>query len=507
MALAAILAGCNEAFTLDQPNQDLAVNSSDASGSNDGNSNNFQLSQDPNAPSTKALVDPAPARSLRELTAKFPKGEASRAALCNGNVATDKFIRTFCSTAPPKITGLTDLYTALGLTNTTNVTCTTASAAITKKDTSVLNPHCIRFSTPGADPNATAVGYVRSSTPLAEIVSMDSASRSFRFYVVQFDLPCSATDSCTSGDYYTQAAESNWSNVSFYEDTALKNTPVDCTMCHQAAGVGSAKSLRMLETQVPWEHWFSPDQTCGKALFADFSAAHAFESSYAGLTSAAMGAASPSGLQKFVEGNGATGADFGNDVYNSFVILNEVANSSTGQPSNNTVPGISPTWTALYNQRTAGTNVKEFGGTAMTYHDCKQSDPSRLQSYTNNFIQVTRGSLALSSMFDLPTVNLDSPIALSERFLAPAQDMVTAEQIMSNACLSCHNSNLDQTITRAHFNAQDLSRNSAYEYGVAMGRIARTNKDLFRMPPPNFMDLTPTQIQTLTNYFSQHGGE
>lgn len=456
-------------------------------------------------PSSIARVLPTPVNSMHDLFENMPQGTASLGDLCAGNTGTDKFTSVFCGANPPAIDSLASLYSALGLTNTANVACTTASGSIYKNETSVLTPRCFRFSAAGADPNAITVAYLRSNQTFTEIAAFDPVSNGFRFFLIKFDLPCEATGTCTPADYLTLTAESNWQNVSFYEDKALKNTPMDCRLCHQTGGVSAQKSLRMIETQSPWEHWFQNTLPCGQALLADWAGAHSTEDLYAGLTPAQINNSNPAKMEAFVEYNGSLGFQFGNDMYDSAQIEYEVS-LTTGQPQNNATPGTSPTWQALYNQQIDGTNLLAFGATTIPYHDCKQSDPNKLATYTSNFLGVVAGTVPKSASLNLADVNLATPQALADRSLNPAIGLMTAQQILTNSCLACHNSNLDQTDSRAQFNVEDLTKNTAFEYGTAMGRIQRAATDIHRMPPPTYMNLTDSDITTLMKFFASQGG-
>jgi mono/diheme cytochrome c family protein len=261
----------------------------------------------------------------------------------------------------------------------------------------------------------------------------------------------------------------------------------------------------MVETQSPWDHWFHNSRACGATLLSDFAAAHGTEAMYANLTPTEVNNSDPGKLEAFVEYNGSLGPHFGNDMYDSTLIDYEV-DLTPGQPASNATPGTSPTWTSLYTQQVTGQNLAALGATTIPYHDCKQSDPNRLPQFTANFLGVVDGTVPKSAALTLADVNLDTPQALAERSLAPALGLTTAQQILANACLSCHNSNLDQTDSRASFNAQDLSKNTPSVYGVAMGRLKRGPTDLHRMPPPTHMTLTDSQTAILTAFFASQGG-
>lgn len=258
----------------------------------------------------------------------------------------------------------------------------------------------------------------------------------------------------------------------------------------------------MAETDNPWRHWFRDNRVCGQTLLADFNAAHAGEQFYAGLTIAnEIPNSDPARLEGFVEGNGFQGAAFGNNFFNSGQIETQT-DATAGQPASNANLSTNATWQAAYDQRAAAANLTSFGGVLAPYRDCKQTDPLQLTNFTNLYRQVATGLLPRSMMPHLPEVNLSSVQALRDRSLLPKAGL-SATGILANACAGCHNSTLDQTITRAKFNALDMTRNLTTEFDVAIDRIGRTKEDSRRMPPATHMSLTADEIQTLTQYFQQ----
>jgi uncharacterized membrane protein len=75
----------------------------------------------------------------------------------------------------------------------------------------------------------------------------------------------------------------------------------------------------------------------------------------------------------------------------------------------------------------------------------------------------------------------------------------TPQQILIQACAQCHNSKLDQTISRAKFDV-NLSRMTKEEIDVAVARIKLPENDPKRMPPARFRDLTSGEQQMLIDY-------
>ena len=455
-------------------------------------------------PTPTPSPSPAPTpvmETLKDVFKGLPKGAASLAAICQ-NAGADRFTTALCGPNPPAIRSLRDLHSALGLNNAANSACTTNSVSLVKNETSVLNPRCIKFSANGQANDATAVGYLRADLTFAEVVARDPVTGILRFFLVDFDLPCEQQPGgCATGDFYLESAESNWAAVSIYEDSQIENTVMDCKMCHQPGGPNARKLLRMAETDDPWRHWIRDNRQCGTTLFADFNAAHGGEQFYAGLTLNEVSNSDPQRLENFVEDNGFQGAQNGNNFFNSNQIENQTDNTA-GQPQSNANTSTSATWMATYVQRTSAVNLINFGGVMMPYRDCKQSDPLMLPMFTNMFRQVRAGTMPASLLPPLQNVNLSSVPALRERSLLPRAGLDGAG-ILANACVSCHNSNLNPNISRSRFNAQDLSRMPAAEFDVAINRISRAKDDLRRMPPKTFMNLTPEEITVLSDYLRQ----
>ena len=76
-----------------------------------------------------------------------------------------------------------------------------------------------------------------------------------------------------AGDLLTPAVERDWTEVTPYAEEDVENTVLDCRPCHQPAGPGTPKLLRMQEIATPWTHWFFRSSEGGRALLADYLAA------------------------------------------------------------------------------------------------------------------------------------------------------------------------------------------------------------------------------------------
>ncbi|MGE4131211.1 MAG: hypothetical protein AB7F86_06205 [Bdellovibrionales bacterium] len=441
-------------------------------------------------PSSGGQRTPAVTVDTDEVLAALPKGSAASLAVLCQKPGGDRFTSIFCSSNPPQIKGIRDLHTALNVADPANSACTTNSVSIVKNETSVLNPRCINFSHNGAaGGQATAVAYMRSETTLAEIVAQDPSTGEYRFFLVDFELPCETTvGGCTTADFFLEKAESNWTNVSFYEDTQLRGTVLDCASCHQPGGPGTRKLLRMAQTNETWTHWFRENEECGKQLLADFVGAHGGEGRYAGLTLSEVAKSDPARLENFVEDNGFRGPSSGNNFFDSATIVNDLLSAS-----------VSSTWQQQYNAISSMTNLPNQGAVTMPYYRCRQSDPARLVEYTKAYKDVRDNGANPNSMPSLATVNLAGEQDLRDRGLLPKAGL-TPRQILVNACMACHNSNLDQALSRANFNAQDLTKNSSSVYDKAIARMAMDAHNVQRMPPVSYMSLTNAEVQSLIPY-------
>ncbi|MEO8548543.1 MAG: hypothetical protein ABI678_01150, partial [Kofleriaceae bacterium] len=65
--------------------------------------------------------------------------------------------------------------------------------------------------------------------------------------------------------------------------------------------------------------------------------------------------------------------------------------------------------------------------------------------------------------------------------------------ILVHMCRHCHNSQLDQTITRSSFNIDTLDQLSAAEKQVAIDRLNLPASDAHHMPPARFHELSQAE--------------
>ena len=234
-------------------------------------------------------------------------------------------------------------------------------------------------------------------------------------------------------------------------------------------------------------------------MLADFFAAHGRNEDLAGIPSQLINASDPAELEDFLVANGFAPQP---NQFNSGRIQNEV-NQTAGQPQNNDIPGTSATWDRLYQRALQGLAIPP------PYHDIKVTDSSKLTILTEAYQSFINGTLAVDSLPDLRDAFLD--IRLYEIGFA-VEPGLSAQEMIMQACSQCHNSDLDQTITRSRFNV-DLNNMSDtlggtltgvardLEIGEAINRLQLPRDNIKIMPPSySFRDLTPDQIATIVAY-------
>lgn len=462
-----------------------------------------------------------PTVTITDPLAGLPAGTAQRTALCARLTArnvNDRVRTAFCN-ANPAITSLTQLQTAIGLAFPTNpapgrnnngnpgngpaFAISGHSSSLVLRSVSAINPRAILFTPPTGNriPGFVAMGFVRGDQ-FAEIIAHDPTSGILDFYLARFTQACNATNSCTPGNLLTPAVESNWTTFQIYDETDLKNTIVDCTQCHQTGGPATTRILRMQELTDPWNHWFRDNRQGGQALITDYQAAHSRNNvteGYAGIPGAMISSSDPALLEDLIRDNG-----FGNqpNQFNSGNIQNQV-NQTPGQPQNNNVPGTSATWNTIFNRAVLGQAIP------VPYHDIKVTESSTLATMTAAYQNFLANPATAGTLPDLRNVFKTS--RLFEIAGIAARPGLDGPGIVTEMCTQCHNSRLDQTITRARFNVNLAAMSNLVggvligaardtEIGVAITRLSLPAEDVRRMPPETLKTLSAAEINLVTTY-------
>lgn len=464
-----------------------------------------------------APVVPGAMTAEAQLFADLPHGVDAMAILCAGPFPHDDVAGTFCQPNIPVITSLNDLMSVLHVSfaNTTasggNGTggnpffaLQAHSSALARSETSALMPQALVFNnlTPAVPLSASnaayvAVAFTRGPGEIVEIATRDPNTGEIFFYVVKFYHACDFSHTCTNADYFSPAVEKNWVAYDVYENEPhLLNTLFDCRHCHNPGGpVNSESILRLQELTAPYTHFLSTTSAGGTALLADFHAVHGTGEDYGPIPAALIDKGDPSQFAAFVTGTGFANQP---NAFDSATIEAQVQASDPAQPTDNSLPGTSAAWDAIFNNFLQGLAIPP------PYHDVKVADPIKAANYTQAYLGVINGTQPPTAMPDFRDVLPDSQAIRSQMGLAPVPGE-TATALVVNACMECHNSNLDQTISRAKFDVGALLNGtmSASEKQVAIERITAAQNSLLLMPPRRFQVLSASDIQTLTEYLKK----
>ncbi|WP_141732766.1 hypothetical protein [Oligoflexus tunisiensis] len=449
------------------------------------------------------------------------------------NMASNAVLQKFCvQNMRPK--SLIELQTILGL-NIVDPTLTTRgdngsggnpafavqghSSSLVGRFVSAINPRVLLMSASAvgqADPNYVIMGFVRGEQFAEIIVNTPTGPE---FFLAGFKQACnSRPEGCNAGELLTPAVETGWTEFSLYHEDEIKNSIVDCRQCHQTDGPGTPKLLRMQELQNPWTHFFR-DNTAGINLINDYYAAHGTDETYGGIPGPMIRASDPANLEDTVRDNGSNTQP---NEFDTGTIQNEVENSSPNQPEDNTIPGSSPTWDALFARVLTGEMIP------VPYHDVKVTEPSLLAKFTKQYQDFKAGLVPLEKFEDHRNVLRTDQKQLGDMGFAVAPEM-TPQQTLMLACGQCHNSRLDPTISRSRFNVNLASmQNAKAEIDLAISRIKlgltperlkqegfkiispmgqpvemERGEHLLTMPPRRFKQLTDAQIDALVKYLEE----
>lgn len=396
----------------------------------------------------------------------------------------DMISQKLCAgTAPPVITSLRDLQQLLGLSVVPNpnrdpalnanvrITFTGLSTGLGMRHVTPLNPRAFLMTPPNGNgsPNARyqVMAFARGE-PFVELVANDPQANTLRFFLVRFHPACEATG-CTPADLLTPTIESGWTAYTVYDDATIANTTLDCNTCHQPGGPGTRKILRMQELANPWMHWFYEEHQPNFRTMQDFHAAHGNED-YAGIPAANVNGSRPVSLQRLVQNNG-----FGTQP-NAF--------DTTKIEAETAANGTSATWNQLYARSVAGLEIPT------PYHGVPQTDPAKTSAMIAAYQQTMAGTLPRDQMPDIRDTLLDS--ALADMSIRPKPGL-DGRGILDHMCRTCHNSQLDQTQSRARFDVEKLSQLSRQEKDEAIFRLRLPETDIRHMPPARFHTLSDAE--------------
>jgi hypothetical protein len=416
--------------------------------------------------SVTADVDARAALFLRlpEPGANLPRGEEQRSRFCargRDDLVTD----AFCAELAPSVTSLAELFALLDVdprayVGSRGISLTGHSTGLSKRSVSAINPRVFFIRVEGPTDPLLAVAFTRGET-IVEIVTRSRTRQELEFYVVAFTLRCSSTElGCTPGELLTSAVERDWQSVDVYREDDLKNSPIDCRVCHQPSGPSTPKLLRMQELDTPWTHWFD-----------DHYAAHGDET-FAGIPGPSITQARGGLVAAFVN---IAGSRLQPNEFPSKQVEDEVESSAPAQPADNQTRGRSQTWQTLYQA------AQRAEAIPTPYHDVKITDPIKLAAMQQAYLELRAGRLAQNALPDIRDVLPDDPVALAEMGFT-LDERLEDRALLIAACGLCHNARLDQSLSRARFHT-DLERLSAEEKQTAIDRLNLPGHDPLAMPP------------------------
>ncbi len=389
----------------------------------------------------------------------------------------------FCGNEAPNITSLVDLQNLIGMgfvegSPLPSFSLTANSSSLSTRTVSAINPRAVFVMQPDlrADESFVSLAFVRGDHMVE--MAVKSPNGAFALYLLRYERECG--DACTFGERLTPATESAWTRWSIYDDVDLKNSVLDCLVCHQPGGPDTPVMFRMQEFRNPWTHWMAAFGEGERVLLTDYGRAHGPDEIYAGIPTSLFVQSNPIRVENFFKDSGGVEPN----EFPSETIEEEIKATNPAQPNDNSTPGVSATWEALYDRAVRG----EVG--PPPYHDVKITDSEKLANMTNAYRAFIAGELA-----DLPDIrDVIRDDALSKMSIRPKRGL-SGEEIVVHMCSQCHNGRLDESLSRARFDATRLSEMSREIKDAAIARLQLKREDRFKMPPTFLRELSDDEIE------------
>jgi hypothetical protein len=136
---------------------------------------------------------------------------------------------------------------------------------------------------------------------------------------------------------------------------------------------------------------------------------------------------------------------------------------------------------------------------AAPYFDGHITDPAAVATATQAYVDFIAGNIPVDQAPDMSDVLLTEAYPYMSFAPAPGLD---ARGILTHMCKHCHNSSLDQTITRALFNAENLDAVPQAIKNEAIRRLQLPDDDIQKMPPVRFHTLSDAEIDLVIDELS-----
>ena len=437
--------------------------------------------------------------SESDASASSGASTGDRLALCDSE-REDQVRAVFCGDAPPKLQSLQDLQDALSL----RVDQDATGDFVTPGDSVAVLGHSTALSGHGVSPinprlivmTPTLVMTYQRGVQQVEFAASDYQTGSFNFYLLRFEQTCNQRPKgCLPGDLYTLRVERDWVSWRLEDDEQLKNTPQDCRQCHQRAR--ERPVLLMRELNSPWTHFFQPvfEDSANQArapgvqgddLLRDYVAAKGDEP-YGGFRLSTLTPIAPFLLESLVGADQPLLFDAPGIESERWPWHEEAGYLNDPQPS--------PTWEEAYAAFKRGEQL------ALPYLKTRPVDPERQATASEAYARFRAGEIDSDELPDLADIFPQDPLERA-RIGLQTEPGADAVEILIQACGSCHNDVLDQSLSRARFNINLWSLDPS-ELALAVERIQLTPDEYGVMPPPEARQLDTEGRQRLLAYLKQ----
>ncbi len=440
----------------------------------------------------------------------------------------DRVAQALCNGA--QLHSMSDLREALNFQNPF-FALTGNSSSIIARDVSAINPRLVigekmlgfgfdgQFPGFGGIEETLALGFARGDQ-LVELMSYDPNTQDLNLYLLKFEQACNdSEDGCSIADMVTPAIEDDWVRWTLYQDTDLVNTTFDCNVCHQPAGPGTPKVPRVQEISNSWTHWFPvrPSQQGGgwssggtttagqpvdnpgqhgthssEVLWDQFTRMHGVDGIYGGVSlEELVGHAAGPDLETFVR------------TYMSAAPVpaslqppsspDEQSDLYCDSPTMETM-GEASTWSLEYQRVVSGQRLP------LPSHRIDITDADKREDAIAAYNAVVANGAPPLGIIDPREVVSDE--VLTEMSMMPRPG-ASAEEILTHMCSRCHNGNLDQSLSRAKFNATNLGSVDAAEKLLIAQRLQMHEDDARLMPPQRYGTLPDWAIDTVLAWTNQ----
>jgi hypothetical protein len=400
----------------------------------------------------------------------------------------------FCSVAGRHVTSMAELQSALGFPSPAGEVVNARSGAVLLAYSTALSGELVSELNPRAiiASDGRFIAFTRGMQQVELAVPDRRAQGQSNLYLLQFRQACNrAAEGCRPGDLYTPQIESNWQELTLFDDEDLKNTPSDCRQCHQR---GAQKTtLLMREFYSPWTHYFAPDsdgnavlpEPTGGALLHDYLQAKGDEP-YANLSMSILKAVVGFTLERVVDHPQPLLFD------GSKILMERWPWSGGGYAIE---PARSATWDEAFAAWKRGEQLP------LPYYATRTTDPDKRAALSQAYQRYRAGELDAAELPDLAEIFPDDPQARAELGLQ-TEPAATPAQTLVEACGTCHNDVLDQSLSRARFSIS-LARMDREELDRASARILAAPSDAGVMPPPGRRQIARENLQALAAYLDQ----